>query len=282
LLLVWKECPLVDWVSLLKACSQRIRGEVLGFFGSAEASVAFGVGAGGDAMKKIDLEAEKALTETLGDYGVSYTLISEEAGIKKVGAKPKEFYVTVDPVDGTTNAIRGLPFMATSIAVSRAPNLQDIEVALVTDLFHNVTYIAKRGCGALRNERKISPSRTSSLEESVIGVDLNTFKIRELVDSLVPVLGEAKHIRHLGANALEICYVADGTTDAFIDIRGKLRTTDIAAAYLILREAGGIMVTPGGMEMNVPLAPTQRVSFIAAANTSIYNKIMELLTPIKY
>jgi len=279
---MWKECPLVDWMKLLKVCSQKIREEVLVFFGSAEASVAFGVGAGGDAMKKIDLEAEKALTDTLKDHGVSYTLISEEAGIRKIGAKPQEFYVTVDPVDGTTNAIRGLPFMATSIAVSKAPNLRDIEVALVSDLFHNVTYIAKRGCGAFRDEKKISPSRTSSLEESVIGVDLNTFKMRELVNSLVPLLREAKHIRHLGANALEICYVADGTTDAFIDVRGKLRATDIAAAYLILREAGGIMVTPEGTEMNVPLAPTQRVSFIAAANTSIYQRIMELLTPIKH
>jgi myo-inositol-1(or 4)-monophosphatase len=273
---------LVNWMSLLKACSQRIRGEVLGFFGSAEASLSFGVGAGGDVMKKIDLAAEKALTDTLEDHGISYTLISEEAGIRKIGAKPQEFYVTVDPVDGTTNAIRGLPFMATSIAVSKAPNLRDIEVALVSDLFHNVTYIAKRGYGAFRNEKKISPSKTSSLEEAVVGIDLNMFKLRGIAPSLVPVLEEAKHIRHLGANALEICYVADGTTDAFIDIREKLRTTDIAAAYLILREAGGIIVTPEGSEMNVPLAPTQRVSFIAAANTSIYERITELLTPIKH
>ncbi len=268
-------------MSLLKTCSQKIRSEVLGFFGSAEASLSFGVGAGGDVMKKIDLAAEKALTDTLEDQGVSYTLISEEAGIRKIGAKPQEFYVTVDPVDGTTNAIRGLPFMATSVAVSKAPNLQAIDVAMVSDLFHNVTYIAKRGCGAFRNEKKISPSKTSSLEEAVIGIDLNMFKIKGIAPSLVPVLEEARHIRHLGANALEICYVADGTTDAFIDIREKLRTTDIAAAYLILREAGGIMVTPKGTDLSVPLAPTQRVSFIAAANTSIYKRIMELLTPIK-
>ena len=273
---------MVEWISLLNECSQKIREEVIGFFGSAEASVAFGVGAGGDAMKKIDLAAEKALTDTLKAHGISYTLISEESGIRKIGTTPEKLYVTVDPVDGTTNAIRGLPFMATSIAVSKAPNLLDVEVALVTDLFHNVTYTAKRGCGALRNEEKISPSKTSSLEESVIGVDFNTFKIRELANSLMPLLGEAKHIRHLGANALEICYVADGTTDAFIDMRGKLRTTDVAAAYLILREAGGIMVTPEGLEMNVPLAPTQRVSFIAAANTSMYNRITELLMPIEY
>lgn len=267
----------MNWITLLETCSKRIRKNVLELFGSAEAGVAFGVGAGGDAMKKIDLAAEEALAETLRDQGVSYTLISEETGVTKFGSHPSDYYLTFDPVDGTTNAIRGLPFMATSIAVSREPSLQDVEVALVTDLFHGVTYTAQRGKGALRNGKRIKPSQTSSLEEAIVGVDFTTFKIRELVASLSSVLSKVRYARHLGANALEICYVADGTTDGFIDIRGKLRVTDIAAAYLILREAGGIMVTPEGGEMKVPLAPTQRVSFIAAANFAMYKSIEELL-----
>ena len=267
----------MDWISLLEKCSRRIRKNVLEIFGSAEADVAFGIGAGGDVMKKIDLAAEEALTESLRGQGVSYTLISEETGVTKFGSQPSDYYLTFDPVDGTTNAIRGLPFMATSIAVSRAPALQEVEVALVTDLFHGVTYTAQRGKGAFRNGKKIKPSQTSSLEEAVMGVDFTTFKVKELVASLTNVLSKVRYTRHLGANALEICYVADGTTDAFIDLRGKLRVTDIAAAYLILREAGGIMVTPEGKEMKVPLAPTQRVSFIAAANFAMYKGIKELL-----
>jgi len=273
-----ENCTL-DWISLLKTCSKKIRKSVLEIFGSAEADVAFGVGAGGDIMKKIDLVAEEALTETLRDQGVSYTLISEETGIKEIGDHPSDYYLTFDPVDGTTNATRGLPFIATSIAVSREPFLQDVEVALVTDLFHDVTYTAKRTQGAHRNGKRIKPSQTSSLEEAVMGVDFTTFKIKELVASLTNVLSKVRYTRHLGANALEVCYVADGTTDAFIDIRGKLRVTDIAAAYLILKEAGGMMVTPEGKEMKVPLAPTQRVSFIAAANFAMYNSIKELLRP---
>jgi len=269
----------LNWISLLETCSERIRKNVLEFFGSPEADVAFGVGAGGDAMKKIDLAAEEALNETLQDQGVSYTLISEETGVTKFGPQPSDYYLTFDPVDGTTNAIRGLPFMATSIAVSMTPSLQEVEVALVTDLFHGVTYTAQQGKGALRNKKRIKPSQTSSLEAAIVGVDFTTFKIRELVTSLSSVLSKVRYPRHLGANALEVCYVADGTIDGFIDIRGKLRVTDMAAAYLILREAGGIMVTPEGEEMKVPLAPTQRVSFIAAANSSIYKAIKELLRP---
>jgi myo-inositol-1(or 4)-monophosphatase len=260
-------------LSLLKACSQKIRKEVLPLIGSTEANIEFGTGAGGDTTKKIDLAAENAIIQTLQDYNVSCTLISEEAGTKKIGPKPSEFYVTTDPIDGTTNAIRGLPFIATSIAASKTPYLHDVETALVSDIFHNITYTAERHQGAFRNEKKIKPSTLTSLEKAVVGVDFNTAKLGELATRLMPVLQKTKHLRHLGANALELCYVADGTTDAFIDLRGKLRVTDIAAAYLILLEAGGVMVTPEGAELNAPLDAAQRVSFIATANVSLYETI---------
>ena len=251
--------------------------EILNFYGSPDAAIGFGIGAGGDIMKKIDLVAEKVLIEVLEEYKVSCTLISEETGTRKIGLQPSEFYVTTDPVDGTTNAVRGIPFMATAIAVSKAPYLKDVETALVSDLFHNVTYTAQRGQGAFRNGEKIQPSQTSSLEEAVIGVDFNTLRLRELLAKLEEVLIRTRHLRHFGANALEICYVADGATDAFIDIRGKLRVTDIAASYLIILEAGGIIVTPEGPQLNVPLAATQRVAFVAAANKTIYENIKKFL-----
>ena len=75
-------------------------------------------------------------------------------------------------------------------------------------------------------------------------MDLNTYKAQEVAPRLTALIAQTKHIRHFGANALELCFVADGLTDAFVDIRGKLRTTDVAAGFLILKEAGGIVTTP--------------------------------------
>jgi myo-inositol-1(or 4)-monophosphatase len=268
----------MDWLKIIQECSQKIRKEALSLYGSSEAATTFGLGAGGDDMKKIDLAAETALINCLNKHEISCTLVSEESGIKKIGHEPSEIYVTTDPVDGTTNAVRGLPFSATVIAISKGPHLEDVETALVSDLFHNITYTAQKNRGANRNGEKIKPSQTSSIEEAVIGVDLNTFKIAKLQTKLERLFKRGKHFRHFGANALELCYVADGSTDAFIDIRGKLRVTDVVASYLILREAGGIMVTPEGKELNVPLTPTQRLSFIAAANKRIYESIKESLT----
>jgi len=265
------------WLQILEACSLRMRKVVLELFGSVEAKAGLGIGAGGDIIKKIDLAAENALVGVLQDEGVSCTLISEEAGTRKIGSEPSAFYLVTDPLDGTTNALRGAPFLAISLAVSTTPYLKDIETALVCDPIHDITYTAERGKGALRNHEKIRPSQTTSLEEAVIGIDFNTLKIREIMPRLMPLLEKTKHLRHFGADALELCYVADGKTDAFLDIQGKLRVTDIAAAYLILREAGGIMLTPESHELNVALDATQHVAFVAAANETIIGTILKLL-----
>lgn len=236
-----------------------------------------GVGAGGDPMSRVDLAAESAVVDALTELGVSFTLISEESGVRKLGESPQECYVTVDPIDGTTNLIRGIPFYATSIAVSEKPFLKDVHSGLVCDLFHDVTYTAQKDRGSFRDNRRLSPSERASLGEAVIGVDLNSYKVEEIALRLTNIIKRTKHIRHLGANALELCYVADGTTDAFIDIRGKLRTTDMAAAYLIMKEAGAVLTKPDGKPLNVRLGPEQRVEFIAAANSQMHRKILTLL-----
>ena len=266
----------VEWRRILFESAEKIRVAVMPFFQKRERK-SLGIGAGGDEIKQIDLVAEEALINVLAEHKVSYTLISEESGIKKFGATPEQFYVTVDPLDGSTNANRGVPFMATSIAVSKKPELASVEFALVSDLYHDVVYFAERGQGAFRNNEAITPSPLTVLSDALIGVDFNTYRIAELASKLTRVVKEVKHLRHLGANALELCYVADGTTDGFIDIRGKLRVTDMAAAYLIIREAGAIITTPEGMTLNAELHPQQRVSFIAAGNKTLYQKILNLI-----
>jgi myo-inositol-1(or 4)-monophosphatase len=223
------------------------------------------------------MAAEKAIVETFVGQSISFTLISEESGIREYGENPKENYVIADPIDGTTNLTRGIPFYATSIAVSTKPELNAVHTALVADLFHGATYTAEKGRGAHCNGRKIAPSKQKTLEDAVIGIDLNTYKAREIAPQLTSLIEKTKHIRHLGANALELCYVANGTTDAFIDIRGKLRTTDMAAAWLIIKEAGALITTPDGKPLNAKLDPKERLTFVASANPEIHKKILGLI-----
>ncbi len=267
-----------DWLKILLRCKDNVKAQIhphLENLGEPQPNL--GKGAGGDPMKPIDLIAEKAIIEVLQQHCASFTLISEESGVKEFGATPKQYYVTVDPIDGTTNLVRGLPFYASSIAVSTLPTLSTVFAALVTDLFHDTTYTAIEGQGAYRDDEKIAPSTLASLEEAVIGLDLNSYRVKEIVPKLTGLIQRAKHIRHFGANALELCYVADGLTDAFVDIRGKLRVTDMAAGFLIVKEAGGIITTPEGHELDATLDPKQKVKFIASGNGQMHKKILSLV-----
>jgi myo-inositol-1(or 4)-monophosphatase len=267
-----------SWLEILVQCKNKIRkqiGPLLETLDQPQPDL--GIGAGGDPIRKIDLASENAIVDTLRGQGFSFTLISEESGVRKYGENPPECYITVDPIDGTTNLMRRVPFYATSMAVSEKPFLKDVHSALVADLFHGVTYTAQKGKGSFRDNRTISPSGNALLEEAVIGVDLNSYKVERIVPRLTELIKKTKHIRHFGANALELCYVADGTTDAFIDIRGKLRTTDVAAACLILKEAGALLTTSDGKPLDAGLDPKQKVEFIAAANAEMHRTILGLV-----
>jgi myo-inositol-1(or 4)-monophosphatase len=268
----------INWQQILIQCKNNIQKQIAPLLKTLnQPQPNLGIGAGGDPIEQIDLAAESVIVKTLKEHNLSFTLISEESGVKEYGEIPREHFVTTDPIDGTTNLMRGIPFYATSIAVSTKPTLNTIHTSLVADLPHDITYIAQKGKGACRNYHKIASSQNILLEEAVIGIDLNTYRVKEIAPKLSSIIQKTKHIRHLGANALELCYVADGTTDAFLDIRGKLRATDMAAAWLIIQEVGAKITTPEGKPLNVKLDPKQKVTFIAAANQKIHKIILNSL-----
>ena len=267
-----------DWQQILLECKKNVLTSIQPFRASIrEPQPNLGTGAGGDAMKPMDLAAEKAIVETLNRHGVSFTLISEESGVKKFGDSAEECFVTADPVDGSTNFMHGLPFYACSVAVSDKPWLKDVYAGMVADLFHDVTYTAFKGKGAFRDGKKIEPSKAASLDDALIGLDLNTYKVKEVAPRVTDLIQKTKHIRHFGANALELCYVADGSTDAFVDLRGKLRSTDVAAAFLIIKEAGGTVTSPDNRAVNIDLDPKRTLSFVASGNRQIHEKILSLV-----
>ena len=272
----------IDWLTILTQCKENVHAHVQPLLKSLkEPQPDLGRGAGGDQMKLVDLAAEKAIVEVMLQHGVSFTLVSEESGIKEYGEQAKDCFVTTDPIDGTTNLVRGLPFYCSSIAVSGKQMLSDVYAAMVTDLYHGTTYTAVSRKGSYRDGKRIVTSQLFDMEETVIGLDLNTYKVKAVASQLTDLIAKTKHIRHFGANALELCYVANGLTDAFVDIRGKLRTTDVAAGFLIVKEAGGIITTPDGKSVDAKLDPKEKLSFVASGNKQIHKIILGLVKPGK-
>jgi myo-inositol-1(or 4)-monophosphatase len=268
----------LDWQQILTECKTSIQKAIQPCLKTiGEPQPHLGMGAGGDFMKPVDLAAETAIVQTLQRHGVSFTLISEESGIKEYGAYPQDVYICADPIDGTTNLIHGLPFFASSIAVADKPELVAVYAGIVIDLVHNETYFAQTSQGATRNGQPIHTSKTQSIDEAVIGLDLNAYKAKLNMEVAANLIENVKHNRHFGANALEVSHVAAGLTDAFVDLRNKIRTTDIAAGFLIAKEAGAIVTDPDNKPINVPLDPKQTLNFVASANKDLHKQLLSLI-----
>jgi myo-inositol-1(or 4)-monophosphatase len=249
-------------LDVLKEACIRVRNNVKGMLGTKEATKAFGRGAGGDISRKIDLTAEEVAINTFKEYGLRCNIIAEEAGEVKLG---DEGYIILDAIDGTANAMRGFPFACCSIAYSDTYRLDDVKHAAIIDLFNGNLYYASKGSGAYCNDRKINVNSSISY---IVGINLSGAS-NEIIDRVKPILNKSNHIRHLGANALELCLLAEGLMDVYIDLRGKLRVTDMAAAHLIIKEAGGIIIDSNGSILDSSLSINDRISFIAATNKDI-------------
>lgn len=235
--------------------------------GRAEARETIGIGADGTPTARIDQIAEEIVIEYLRDADLCGTLISEERGELAFGDAPG--MVFLDPIDGTHNLLAGIPFYAISIAYA-----QDgiITRGFVRELAHDETFTAIRGKGAFLNGNRIRVSETAMLEESTMSVYGRRFN----PETVVTLGQKIRRQRLFGASAVEICYVAAGRMDAFVDLRNTLRVTDAAAGMLICEEAGGTVSGKDGKDPGFPVSVAAGRCLVAS-NCLLHKKIIEYL-----
>jgi len=222
---------------------------------------------------KIDLALEEELLSEVKRSLQDFTFIGEETGKSVYGSgKP---IIIVDPLDGSTNAYRGYPIYSTSIAIAEEGNLNSIICGAVANIVTGDIFIGVKGFGVELNGRRVKPSNVEKISEALIAVDLNVRgKYTEHLEKVKPVIVEAKHVRFIGTDALETCFVAAGICDAFIDLRGALRLTDFAAACFMVKEAGGVVLNEWGGEFNPEFQDNIRAKYIASCNKKLANEIM--------
>jgi myo-inositol-1(or 4)-monophosphatase len=199
-----------------------------------------GVGAGGDRSLVIDRQSEEiafAELQLLHDDGAQFTAISEERGEVEFGDGTAETRVVIDPIDGSLNARRTLPAFALSLAVASGPSMADVRLAFVHDFGTGEEFTGVRHDGARLNDEPIEAVGPGYGLE-VVGLEASK---PELITPLVEGLeGNAYRVRALGSMALTLCYVAAGRLDGMIAAR-PTRSVDVAAAQMIVREAGGVL-----------------------------------------
>jgi fructose-1,6-bisphosphatase/inositol monophosphatase family enzyme len=228
------------------------------------------MGADGTPTEELDRIAEGEILRVLDAEGVDWDLLSEEIGHVSRGG---DRTLVVDPIDGSHNALRNLPFFTVSLALGRG-DLSGVDAGLVRDLHHGTTWWASRGGGAFRDGRPIH-TRPWNAKTEMMFVNLG----RNASDRSVRLAGKARRVRSLGCASQEMLMVAQGSADGYFfentpDDR-NLRSTDIAAAFRILHEAGGgITDSRGGSLDPFPLGLERRTSIFAWGDPA-FRKVAE-------
>lgn len=261
-------------IKILEEAAKRVYDNVKHLPGTKESAGDFGRGAGGDISRGIDVLAEKTVLDYLKEINFSCVVLGEECGRVELSKNPSGFII-MDAVDGSTNAVRGIPFSCCSLAFAKGDKLSSVTDAVVIDLYTGDLYSASKGIGSFMNGKKIHVHKEQKLY-FVVGLDISGIAPDSL-ERLSPIISASNHIRHFGAVALELAMFARGLVDLFVDIREKLRVTDVAAGFLLATEAGGFVIDKNGKSLDSDLSYDARISFVAAASKEILNETVEKL-----
>ncbi|CAM5488143.1 myo-inositol-1(or 4)-monophosphatase [Aquamicrobium terrae] len=221
----------------------------------------------GDYVSQADRRAEDIIFTELSKARPGYAFLMEERGAVE-GSDDQHRWI-VDPLDGTTNFLHGIPIFSISIALERQGQLV---AGVVYNPAMDELYTAERGGGAFMNDRRLRVAARTKLADAVIGCGvphLGRGQHGNFLIELRNVMGEVSGIRRLGSAALDLAYVAAGRMDGFWE--NQLSAWDIAAGMLLIREAGGFVSdASGGQDM-------LDTGSVVAGNETIQRSLLKVL-----
>ena len=203
-----------------------------------------------DFVTKTDKRVEKILIEELKKSKKNYSFISEEAGL--INNSDENNIWIIDPIDGTTNFLHGIPHFAISIALK---SNNEITSGLIFDPIKNEMFYAEKNSGSFFNNRRIRVSKKDDLQDCLFATNHEG------------AISSQLNLRYTGCAALDLAYVSCGRIDGYF--HNKINVWDVAAGVLIIREAGGKVNDINKFDMN-------NIN-IRASNNNIYNKMLQNL-----
>jgi myo-inositol-1(or 4)-monophosphatase len=219
---------LTDWLEVCRAAVLDVQAVLAELPTRAEREPVVGSGVGGDDTTAVDRAAEDAILAHFRDLDV--TIVSEEAGRVGTGAT----VVVIDPIDGSLNAKRGIPFFSLSIAIAEGETMDDVHFGYVYDFGSGEEWTAQRGEGARLDGSPLGAVRPKeSIEILSFEATLSSLIARDAPK----VAGLAYRLRIMGSLALSLCHLAAGRVDGVCSLKNA-RSVDIAAAQLLCREVG--------------------------------------------
>ena len=221
----------------------------------------------GDFVTKADQEAERIIKEELRGARPNYGWLGEETG-EDAGEDPTRRWI-VDPLDGTTNFLHGLPHWAVSIALEHK---KEIVAAVIFDAAKDEMFVAEKGTGAYMNDQRLRVSGRTKLSESVFSTGIphaGTGPLPAMIQDLAQLMPACAGVRGFGSAALNLAYVAGGRFDGYWE-RG-INSWDVAAGVLLVREAGGFAEA-----VRKDDDPIEKGS-VLAANSNIFDSFAKII-----
>jgi len=262
------------WLETCRLCVADIRGVLERLPTRSEREPVLRLGEGGDDTTAIDAAAEEVVVDRLEALGADLTLVSEELGIRTFGAGG-DLRVVVDPIDGSVNAKRGIPYFSLSLAVANGPTMDDVSFGFVHDFGAGEEWVAERGLGARLGDAPLEGPGPKQTVEILALEGTTTEAVADVVDGLRDV---AHRVRVMGSLALSLCHLAEGRVDAVCCLK-PARSIDIAAAQLVVRERGcAIDLFEDPPFGDAPLDLGQRSRVVAAATPELCARIAAALS----
>jgi myo-inositol-1(or 4)-monophosphatase len=265
---------MTPWLEVCRDAVGDIRGVLAALPTRVEREPVLAQGEGGDDTTAIDAAAEIAVVHRLEALDLNFTLVSEELGERVFGAGTP-WRVVCDPIDGSLNAKRDIPFFSLSLAVADGPAMGDVVFGYVYDFGNGEEWTAERGRGAFLNGARLGAVQPKDAIE-ILSFEATT--TAQVADKAAAMVGTAHRLRIMGSLAISLCHLAAGRVDAVCSLK-PVRSVDIAAGQLLVRECGlAIELFEDPPFESAPLDLVRRSRVVAAGTTELCHTLEAALT----
>jgi len=260
-----------DWLAVCRAATEDVQGVLAELPTRAEREPVVGDGVGGDETTAVDAAAERVILERLRAIDGA-TIVSEEVGELPGNGRLR---IVVDPIDGSLNAKRGIPFFSISVAIADGETMDDVLFGYVHDFGTGEEWTAERGKGARLNGAELSELRP---KEEIEILSFEATLTSSVAEKAAAMVGVAYRLRIMGSLALSLCHLAAGRVDAVCSLKAA-RAVDIAAAQLLVRERGLAIDLPEAPPFgSAPLDTQGRSRVVAAATPDVCGRLFAALS----
>ena len=223
----------------------------------------------GDFVSEADLRAEKSLRDDLSRARPAFGFLMEESGTS--GAGDWEWRWVVDPLDGTTNFLHGIPHWAISVGIEKrlAADKTEVVAGVIYNPAADELFWAEKGMGAFLNDKRLRISGRRQMQEALFATGIpfgNIPRKAAFVNTLARVMPQVSGVRRFGSAALDLAWVAAGRYDGYWEL--GLNKWDMAAGLVMVKEAGGYVTAPDGTDSYLE-------GHVVAANTQLHGKLKE-------